>query len=611
MISFLWFFFLFFSLQSLHSRLQAPLVDPNPVPRITLLFLDRLNIKHIWLDAVESELGFSPANSTCIFCAYGGTQMVRCFICSKLAHGTVMDSAALLPEASCAHLIDNDEHMRCFGPYKEYTSERLRQGTGTARTLVDISNRHQILPTTTTDLNQLSTVEDNKLLFKSLLQNTFKAVIQREQVRLDRDIESLQLAVRQAPLNGNIHAVSTIYLGCLPESFAQIPMLRTIAKEATSSFYTTVEKEVEELKTNLNLKITEMNESFGYEVFISVIMELLSSSYLDKVIMETADLFTSVKFMDRPLNTLEYENDIEDLIGELHKWAWAQIRGQVDLPYYFKYDTHIKIKKAIDHNKHGLEMDSILDTPNIVWSTLSQDGNKKVAIPFNRRFVTIYIGICMSQTTKTNAHMQSCLKILNSEIFSRKNLDIMPDSLWRQIFSLVQPATGSYETCYTSSRSDLTKRQAKHFLSGEMVRTLLEFNHSFMKEYKVQKIQAYTQALRTLFDSNAVEVLERDKINKDQMVQELLTSATGNKEQATVTLPSLPQPTTFTTNVKTDDAKNTSSRKRSRRRPHSPESLASTGSSNISPTLPSTSANINFQTRRNDAKPASVSHDKF
>jgi hypothetical protein len=568
--------------------LHTVMLNDKPVDLDTIQEEPKFDIKHIWLDVVTGKRGFSPDESICIYCGYTGTPMMQCSNCSIFAHGAVKDMAARLPGTlSCAQSIDNDTNMRCLGPYNDPALAQSRQDAGMRKRSYAPSNPLQLLPICITELNRDIIVDDGKVRIKLLLQNTFDAILQREQVKLDQDIEVIQLVVNKATFNGNIHAVNTILVG-LPESFAQTPMLRIIAKEATSIFYTAVKKKVEELTTNLNSKITEMNESFGYEVFISLITELLSSCYHDKVTRKAAGLVMSVNFIYKPLNSLEYKKETEELLCELHKWAWTQIKGLNGILYTFNSDTHMKIKNAINHNKMGLEMEDKLDSPHTVWFTLSHEGSRKVELPFNRRFVTIYVGLCLSQTTKRNSYMQACLKVLNNEVFSMENLDTMPDSLWRQIFSLVQPTTDCYEPCSMVSLSALTGRRARHFLSDDMVRTLLEISRTSMEEFRSQRFQANVQTLNTFYSNNALEVLERVKSNKSQTVQELLTSATGEKEQANITRLSEPQPTTNTTNATTDEGKSISS-KRSRRRRRSKDSSASHQSSNISSILPTTS----------------------
>jgi hypothetical protein len=475
-------------------------------------------VKHVWVNAPPNE-----QTKNCRYCGISGGSMVTCTTCDIVTHRH-NDSLSISSSDNkcCAQMLDESADETCVGPESDpynmvwsdrvtewYNSSlRIRKMDNIIHNQPHVASTITLVPPPAPDTNQAVVtleVKEVKAHFKSLLQSTFNEVIQRETIKVDRDIKSLELNLSKATLHGNIHGVNTSLLDSLPISYSQSPELQALVKETTAEFYTSLRNKVERLTNNLVQVRNEKRIALPFEVFVSVVTELLSSAYHDKLVKEKAEFCPSFSFIKKPLKTMKYKDDTEALLCKLNTWATELIRNTLRSPNPFTADTAVKVKNAVNHQRHGDEEISMSDKSRMVWSTPSNDGCREIKLPFNRRFVIIYIGLCMSLETKSNIFMQSCWKVLNNEVFYGQYLPPIDDNLWKQVFSLIQPLDNSFEPSYASSLSNLTKKSAKHYLNGEIVKELLDITQGYLRENRKRWQVEGNQELNELFHQTNIQ----------------------------------------------------------------------------------------------------------
>lgn len=527
------------------NRPDMPIQSDITGPELS--YIGKHNWQQMTTDEVNNAFG-QMEKPACIFCGEKGPLM-RCKNCHEYAHGREEDNSSAV--TSCMESIDASPQDHCKGhifdnesdytfkaqqlimmdkdssqaTIQDITSQLALDGSQTISSAQAKDNSQaqaQPLPAQvqTTSAPAIPTV-------KTILKATFEKVIACEESKLDHDIKTLQEDVSKTTLYGNPNGINSAVMTLLPASFSSSPDLASIAKRAAAKFITNLGDETEKLASNLKTEILNKRKFLHYEIVISVIIELLSSAYKDKLVRDRADINPMSLWNTTPLNCMTYKTDVENLIEALHNWAKDLIRTNVTIEGPFTTDTAVKLKNAVDHHRHGEKEGGVIHDHSTAWYIKSQDGKWKIPMPFNRRIAVIYIGLCLSGRTKTHLHMQACMKVLNEEVFYKGYVPTATDSLWRQVLSLTPKESGIFAVNTITSHSTLTKANARHFLDGTTIRTLMLLTDEVIKDGRARWTIESTNYLGSLFEEPIKPLLLELSQDTAQKITNTLTAATS------------------------------------------------------------------------------------
>lgn len=509
--------------------------------------------KHNWLRMTAEEFIKSkdlPKKPECLYCQ-GEDPIMNCTSCHVYAHGRDVKDGPYIK--SCADSLDADNDENCKGHIFDSQSDRndkasqyLEMDASSQATVPDPTSHTTAAAQDTVILQAQPVAPHGQELtkdatsapdLKTILSTTFSIVIPSEESKLDQDIKLLTETVSKTFIHGNPQGISTALLSLLPKGFSNTPEMKKIATKATVNFLTNLEEETGKLAANLNSEIINKRKCLHYEILVSVVIELLSSAYEDKLVRDLADTNPAATWVAMPLNCIAYKVEVENLIEALHMWAKDLLMTNIVIEAPVSQDTALRLKNAVAHHRHNGIDDGPSHNHGNAWFIRSQDGKRRVPMPFNRRLTVIYIGLCLSRQTKTSQNMQECIRMLNGELFYKAYVPTTTDRLWRQAFSLSLKDSDGFIVNTTTSFSTLTKANARHFLDGSTIRALVALTDDFIKEgrarWTIQKEKdlgsVFHVPIQVTHDSDASQSLLNPITITSTLTAATLTSPTGPK----------------------------------------------------------------------------------
>ena len=506
--------------------------------------------KHNWLRMTAEEFNQSkdlPKKPECLYCQ-GEDPIMNCTSCHVYAHGRDVKDGPYMK--SCADSLDADKDENCKGRIFDSQSDRndkasqfLEMDISSQATVPDPTNHTTAVTHDTVILQaQPAALHGQELTkdatstpdLKTILTTTFSIVIPSEESKLDQDIKLLTETVSKTFIQGNPQGISTALLSLLPKGFSSSPDMKRIATKATTNFLTNLEEETGKLATNLNSEIINKRKCLHYEILVSVVIELLSSAYEDKLVRDLADTNPAATWIAMPLNDIAYKVEVENLIEALHIWAKDLIMTNNVVEAPVAQDTAFKLKNAVIHHRHDGKDGGPTHNHGSAWFIRSQDGKRRLPMPFNRRLAIIYIGLSLSGQTKAKQHMQECIRVLNSELFYKAYVPTTTDSLWRQAFSLSPKDSSSFIVNTTTSFSTTTKANARHFLDRSTIHALITLTDDFIKEGRARWTIQATKAIGAIFHE-PIQIIHHSDASQQSLLNP--TTITSTLTAATSTSP--------------------------------------------------------------------------